>query len=93
MSAPTAFMATGTPSEAARSAASAAECTRPPAGTGHAVGGEDLLRCGLVERGAAGRERLLDDLMRPRERVVDLDGIALLSSARVDAATSQLHRW
>ena len=34
MSAPTAFMATGAPSEAASSAASGAEWTRPPAGTG-----------------------------------------------------------
>ncbi len=34
MSAPIAFMATGTPSDDASSAASVAECTRPPAGMG-----------------------------------------------------------
>ena len=52
---------------------------------GHAVGGEDLLGGSLVERGTAGRERLLDDLARMRERVVDLDwhhGSPFGSSAR-----------
>ena len=39
---------------------------------GHAVGGQDLLGGGLVERGTAGRERRFDELARLRERVADL---------------------
>ena len=37
-----------------------------------AVGGQDLLGGGFIERGPAGRERLLDDPGRPSERLVDL---------------------
>ena len=39
---------------------------------GHAVGGEHLLRGGLVERRTSGRKRLLDDLRRHCEGVLDL---------------------